>query len=132
MSAPKWARGPWRRCGAARGGCSCGTVWSIPADAPVATVIIGEWGDDIAVKRKVGRKWEPTIETIVYGKIGEEVGKANAALISAAPEMADALALIDEFAWSSIGADCEEAREELMRRITACREALAKARGERL
>lgn len=35
-----------------------------------------------------------------------------------------ALELIDNFAWSALTADCEEARVELNRRVQVCREAL--------
>jgi len=45
-------------------------------------------------------------------------------------ELVEALRGIDEFAWSSMKADCDEARIEAMRRIDACRTALKKARAE--
>jgi hypothetical protein len=32
--------GPWRSCGADRGGCVCRLVWSIPADVTVATASV--------------------------------------------------------------------------------------------
>lgn len=34
--------GPWRECGADRGGCSCGLVWSRAADLPVAEAWRGD------------------------------------------------------------------------------------------
>lgn len=42
--------GPWRECGADRGGCACGQVWSIASDCPVAVVwqgdeVVGEPGE---------------------------------------------------------------------------------------
>jgi hypothetical protein len=43
----------------------------------------------------------------------------------------EALRLIDTFAWSTCQADCEEAHEECMRRINACRAAIRKLEGER-
>ena len=38
--------GPWQQCGAARGGCTCGMVWSEPADFVVAQ---GEKGERAGV-----------------------------------------------------------------------------------
>ena len=52
--------------------------------------------------------------------------KANSA--TAAPEMLEALCLFDNFAWTALTADCREARDELNRRLTVARAAIAKAR----
>lgn len=85
--------GPWSYCGASRGGCSCATVSG--ADHPVATVTIGEWGDEYPSIRLSGpsmdRTAEAYMEKSVYGEVSEAVAKANAYLISAAPEMLEAL-----------------------------------------
>lgn len=60
--------GPWHECGASGGRCSCGTVWSKPVDAPVATCN-KEWGDD---------------PEMVYGSIPDGHRENNAAFIAAA------------------------------------------------
>lgn len=66
--------GPWRYCGAESkvqvGGCSCGTIWSIPHDHPVLKAIIGEWGDCEAERGTKG--------FLPYGSVNEALGKANA------------------------------------------------------
>jgi hypothetical protein len=103
--------GPWHACGQDRGGCSCGFVYSEPADAPVAKVTIGVWGDQWPEIRQVQverpeRTWgqppepsslrlEPYMEMMEYGEIPEHVGKANAAFISAANPQT-ILSLLDE------------------------------------
>jgi len=90
-SVARFIPGPWRECGHKRGGCTCGQVWSIPADVPVATAIIGEWGDTVAVLKKEGRRKVAALDMMVYGSIGQETGKANARLIAAAPQLYEAL-----------------------------------------
>lgn len=65
--------GPWKECGHARGGCSCGMVWSRAADLPVAEA----WRGDQEAP-------EPA-----------EGSKANAAFIAAANPSA-ILSLLDE------------------------------------
>jgi len=58
----KAAPRPWLECGHDRGGCDCGQIWSLPADAHIATTL---------------DKWEG-------GTISHECRIANAALIAAA------------------------------------------------
>jgi len=58
--------GPWSQCGARDGKCSCGQIWSIPADCVVATVAQYRDGND-----------GPT----------PEAATANARLIAAAPDL---------------------------------------------
>ena len=58
----KAAPRPWLECGHDRGGCDCGQIWSLPADAHIATTL---------------DKWEG-------GTISRECRIANAALIVAA------------------------------------------------
>ena len=71
---------PWKECGSEHGGCSCGQICSVKAQSPVATVTIGEWGDP----------------GLSYGKVSEEVGKANARFIANAPSLVkELLAEID-------------------------------------
>ncbi len=80
-------RGPWVECGHARGGCTCGYVWSEPADAPIAQATIGEWGDEYPSMRpasgSIEGKFEAYMERITYGVIDSEKGKANARYIAA-------------------------------------------------
>lgn len=83
--------GPWRACN--NGECSCKVVgWK---DHPVAKVFSGEWGDEFPSIRLVGGslelKAEPYMERFAYGTIPEDEAKANARLISAAPDMREAL-----------------------------------------
>lgn len=76
--------GPWRACQARadKGGCSCGHVWSLPADQVVATANT-IWGDDLD---------HP------YGEIPHDQMIANARLIAAAPELLGALTSMMAFA----------------------------------
>lgn len=100
--APKKAAftpGPWSACGSERGGCQCGMIWSRAVDVPIATAIIGKWGDEYpeldivddgpSIGRTVTIK--PKMEMIEYGSIDEATGKANAQFISAAPDLYEAL-----------------------------------------
>lgn len=87
--------GPWKVCSASDKKCSCGQIWSIPEDHPVATVELGEWGDEYpAIRLDNSRgsmlaKAEAYMEKMVYGSISEEAGHANAHLIAAGPAMYD-------------------------------------------
>ncbi len=65
MIESKHTQGPWRVCGADRKGCSCGQIWATSIDFHLATC-------------------ERENES---GEIPLESMKANALLISAAPEM---------------------------------------------
>ena len=83
--------GPWEVCAASDKKCSCGQIWSIPEDHPVATVVLREWYDEYPVIRldDSSGKAEAYMEKIVYGSIPEEAGHANAHLIAAGPSMYD-------------------------------------------
>ena len=79
MNKNKHTPGPWRACGADRGGCECRQIWSIPGDCPVVTargecigIVNGKWGD--------GPK-------MIYGEVPKEQQQANVRLIVAAPKM---------------------------------------------
>lgn len=91
--------GPWIECGHGRGGCKCGFVFSKPADAPIAEVTIGVWGDEWPSMRQVGGsiegKFEAFMDGMDYGEVPEDKGKANAAYIAAAHPQA-IIALLDE------------------------------------
>lgn len=69
---------PWRAC--KEGECRCGQIWSIADDCPVATVISGEWGDEIPVIEinpdapDVARA---TVKLSAYGAIPPDEAKAN-------------------------------------------------------
>lgn len=81
--------GPWRNCGADRGGCSCGFIWSVPTDALILTATIGDYGDDHAELR-VGEDGQPEafMSKSIYGSVPTEAGKANAAFVAAlSPEV---------------------------------------------
>jgi len=93
----KYTKGPWHAC--QNGECSCKRVWC--DDNPVAEVIAGKWGDDYCSIRIVGEssldlKAEAYMEQITYGEIPEKEAIANANLISAAPDMYEALKNINE------------------------------------
>lgn len=82
--------GPWRECGKYRGGCQCGLVWSVPADAPVVQALAGNQEEGAEYPREV-----------VY---------ANARLIAAAPELLDALrALLDDNQVACMSAEVKQA-----------------------
>lgn len=66
---------PWKAC--KNGECSCGQIWCLPGDMPVYTVLpdgkrqimglaCNEWGD---------------APDMIYGAVGKEEQKANAAFI---------------------------------------------------
>lgn len=69
--AKKYSPGPWRVCGEDRGICICLQVWSVSADMPVA---------DVNTANE---------ESVPFPD--EETMKHNAVLISAAPELLEAL-----------------------------------------
>lgn len=64
--------GPWHRCGHDRGGCSCGLVWSLASDTPVADVSFS------------------CDEEARENRASPEERKANALLIANAPCLLDA------------------------------------------
>lgn len=67
-------KGPWRACGDDRGGCECHMVWSIPSDAVVGVAI----------------KATDTAYTDGEGLTDEDEVRANARLISSAPDLLEA------------------------------------------
>ena len=87
--------GPWRGC--KDGDCSCGMIWSVPGDHPVATVESGPWGDTWPALRSFdngnmpGTAVEAYMERSDYGEVDPDVAKANARLIAAAPDMLEQL-----------------------------------------
>jgi hypothetical protein len=85
--------GPWRNCGANRGGCKCGLIWSKPADHVVAEVVMED--DD--------------------HKKSDELFQGDARLIAAAPDMLDLLEMLAEH--GPAGCDALEHIPELLARI---------------
>ncbi len=87
--------GPWGVCGANDGKCHCGMIWSEDGHYPVATVTIGEWGDDIPVLKIEGTPGscegeltiKATMDRIAYGTVPEELAFANARIIATAPKL---------------------------------------------
>lgn len=96
-SSTTFTPGPWKTCGAHDNKCRCAQIWSVPGDHPVASVIIGKWGDDYPSIRfvegegqgSIGAKVEAYMDMIEYGEVAGETGFANAWLIAAAPELLD-------------------------------------------
>lgn len=91
MSEAKHTPGPWSHH--VDIACKCGGIGS--KNHPVAKVYAGEWGDEYPAIRLVGgsleRQYEAYIERIAYGEIPQAEADANAALISAAPDLLEAL-----------------------------------------
>lgn len=120
----KHTPGPWSVCG--NGECSCKTIMC--ADHPIAVVTHGEWGDDYPAIRLVGtssldQKAEAYMEQITYGEIGEELARANALLIAAAPDLLATLkALV--FHFTDDGQSCGRPELEV---FSKARAAIAKA-----
>lgn len=100
---PMYTPGPWKACGhkTPKGPCKCGIVHG--PDHPIAKVEIGKWGDEYPAVRLVeyqggpgvrpgtiGAVAEAVIEMVEYGEIAVETALANAALISAAPDLLEA------------------------------------------
>lgn len=81
--------GPWRPCGESE--CACGVVWSIPTDMPVVTVV----GEKQHLIGLVNNEWGDAAD-MIYGAVGRNDQKANAHLISAAPDMYEALVRIEK------------------------------------
>lgn len=91
-STGRFTPGPWKTC---HEKCTCGIV-SVD-DHPICTVEHGEWGDTFPAIRlvpgttSIEGKYEAYIERIGYGSIDPETAKANTRLISAAPDLYEAL-----------------------------------------
>lgn len=83
----KHSNTPWSLCGSDRGVCSCLQIWSKPDDHPIAVVESGEWGDKYSELKllegtgSIEGKYQIVDAIIPYGKIDEEVAKANAQFI---------------------------------------------------
>lgn len=89
--------GPWKECGREHGGCSCGMVFAIGGDHPVAEATVGDWGDRWPEVAPFKAEVEPSafMAESLYGTVAEDRGKANAAFI-ATVNPATILELIDE------------------------------------
>lgn len=83
----KHTAGPWKTCGAERGGCRCCLVWSTPVDVIVATAIL-------AVDEVTGGE----------GVLLDEA-KANARLIAAAPDLLECCKVLREIVQRDIDGD---------------------------
>jgi hypothetical protein len=59
-----------------------------------------------------------------HAELLAEARKKLAAAEARIAELEAALRLVDDFAWTAVKADCEDARQELNRRVNICREAL--------
>lgn len=76
---------PWGACHG--GDCKCGQIWSETDDHPVATVTVGEWGDEYPSLRfvegttRLDSKVEAYIERTPYGEVPAPRGAENAKLI---------------------------------------------------
>lgn len=119
---PKWTPGPWAACKDGR--CTCGLIWSVTDDHPVATVQETPWGDADYIAAPTDENPEAaTRRFIEYGAFPKEQFHANARLIAAAPDMAEALDAVDRM--------LSEPRKYNATTVKAMvRAALAKARGE--
>ena len=125
----KHTPGPWRAC--CESECKCGQIWSPVADHPVATVISGQWGDKHPAIRLVGKtsfnmKAEAYMDFLPYGTVDPEVAKANARLITAAPDLLAEL----EWAVSVLDALGGPSVQERKNAAIRGRAAIAKAKGE--
>lgn len=118
--------GPWIACGEDRGGCECGHVWSVTADAPVATVERGVWGDCYPVIKD----GSAVMETVEYGVVPEPEAAANARLIAAAPDLLEALVdTLDSYVSLVECGDCGSWDPEQEDHVRKARAAIAKATG---
>ena len=107
--------GPWSACGVRtekevltgvggdpveprrhkNGACSCGFVWSKPADVPVMEVTGGAWGDRYpAIRRLEDGTLEPFMDGMDYGEVPREMQASNMKFIEQAPT--DIAALLAE------------------------------------
>lgn len=112
---------PWKAC--RNGDCSCGQIWSVPADHPVATVDGPEWGDTLWVPlQNEDGSLDVRREFHAYGSFPAETRKANILLMTAAPELLQATLAL----YALIATD---ARYEGSECADLAREAIAKATG---
>ena len=74
--------GPWRECGHDRGGCRCGLVWSIPADAAIAKSVnfdeFGEMEDGLIDDARHIATSDPVTVLALLKHIEELEGKSRA------------------------------------------------------
>ena len=122
-------KGPWSICGAKD--CKCGTVNC--ADHPIAQVTSGEWGDEYPAMRRVGgsleNHYEAYIERIGYGEVPKDEAKANARLISAAPDLLEFVQQIFNGIDTGMITIDTPADETLANILSRGRKALSKATG---
>lgn len=111
MSEPKFSPGPWKAC--KDSACSCKQIWSIPGDFPVCSA------DGFHVG--VVHEHMADAPDLIYQSVWEETRNANAALITAAPDLYAALSEIVVAA--EMGGYGSPALDD-------AKSALAKARGE--
>jgi len=108
----KHTPGPWKTCGASAGRCSCGLIWSIPADVVVAQLS----NEEDSPQRT------------------SDEGAANAALIAAAPDMLAALqdvrSVIDYCLWEGGGQSNSNLAENLRLKDAAIVALIKRAKGE--
>lgn len=117
--------GPWSLCGADRDVCKCFMVSC--GHHPIAVIEHGAWGDSYpSIRMKAGtthldNQWEAYIERMDYGSIDENFAKGNAYLVSAAPDLLEALRKI----YSAIDS-CVELTPDILKQARA---AIDKAEG---
>lgn len=86
--------GPWKGC--KEGDCTCGQIWSITGDHPVAAVEYAEWGDTWFVAAPTEEDPEAVERRFsAYGSFPESERYANAKFIAWArnnvPEMIETI-----------------------------------------
>lgn len=79
-----WTPGPWHEC--KNGTCNCGIIWSIPGDFPVCTAAGGS-----TFPVAVAHEHMADAPDLIYQSIPPAMCEANARLISAAPDLFEAL-----------------------------------------
>lgn len=126
--------GPWQYCGHnAERPCQCATIWSVTADAPIAKVERGEWGDEVpALRLTDDGKAEAFMERSPYGEIPIDIAEANIRLIAAAPDLLAAGSDLLECLTKVLGEPSDDPYEPRSRGADAAfrlRAAIAKATG---
>lgn len=128
---------PWRGC--KEGDCSCGQIWSLPADCPVLTINSGPTGDKYPALRTVdasegmlgtGIRVEAYQEIIEYWCIDPEVAKANVKFIVKAVNSHDDLVLALKALAQAVAEEADASNSisgNMGARLTDARSALAKS-----